>query len=78
MVQDLVESHSGKIGKLHLDDRPHAIHGRPHGHPHHRILRNGGIHHPTWKLLRQIFCRLERPPESPYVLAVDENFGIIL
>ena len=77
LVDDLVETGGGKIGELHLDDRPHALDGRADGQADHRILADGRVNHPPGKFLRQIFRGLERAAERADILPVNEHARIV-
>jgi len=78
VIDDLIESNHGKIGKLHFDDGTHAFYGRPDRRANHCVLADGGVHHAPWKFPRQIFRGLECPAKSAHVLAINEHPRIVL
>ena len=72
LIDDLVEADRGKVRELHFYNRSHSFDRRADGQADYRILTDRRIDHPSRKLLRQIFCRLERAAERANVLSVDE------
>src|SRR3954465_16082643 len=79
VVQNLVERDAGKIGELHLDDRPHSLERRADGRADHRVLADGRVQNPPGKFLSQAFGRFESAAEfSGNVLPVKEDAVILL
>src|SRR6476660_7354166 len=78
IIQDLVQRDARKIGKLHLNDRPHAMNGGANGGPDHGVLTDWRIQDTAREFGGQAFGGLKRTSESSaYVLAVDKDAIVI-
>ena len=79
IIQDLVERDAGKIGELHLDDRPHPFERRTDRRADHRVLADRRIQNAPGKFLRKAFRRFESAAEfSGDVLSINEDPLVLL
>ena len=77
LVDDLIETHGGKIRELHFDDRPQPFDRGADGQSHDGILANRRVEHAAGKFLRQILRGLERAAERGDVLPVNKHTRIV-
>jgi hypothetical protein len=77
LVDDLVEADGGKIGELHLDDRPHSFDGRADGGPTIASSLMGESSTRPGKFLGQIFRGLERAAERADILPVNKHARVV-
>ena len=78
LVNDLVETASGEVSKLHLNDGSHPLDRCPDGESHHGILADRSIQNPARKFLSQILCGLECTAEHTDVLPINEDPWVLL
>src|SRR5271156_3100825 len=71
LIDNLVEADRREIRELHLNDRAHALNGRPNGRTNDRVFAERRIEHPARIFLRQTFGGLESAAELADILPVD-------
>ena len=78
VIQDLIERDAGKIGELHLDNRPHSVQRRPDRRADDCVFTDRRVQHPPGKFFGQTFGCFKRAAESSAdVLPVNENALVI-
>src|SRR5215831_3642978 len=74
VVENLIKRNTGKIGKLHFDNRPHPLNSSADRSADDRVFANRRIQYTSREFLPQTFRRFERATERPAkVLPVNEN-----
>src|SRR4029077_15022270 len=78
VVQDLVQSDTGKIGELHFDNRSHSLNRGPDGGPHDRILADRCVQYASRKFLRETFCCFESAAKrAADILPIDKHAFVV-
>ena len=77
LVDDLIESDGGKVGKLHLDDGPRAFDSGTDGHADHGVFADGRIEDATGEFFAEILGGLESTAKGGDILTVKEYGGIV-
>ena len=78
VVQDLVQGDTGKIGKLHFDNRSHSLDRGPDRGSNHRVFADWRVQYASGKFFSKTFCCFESAAKSPAdVLSIDKHAFVV-